>query len=77
MPQGEFFTQAGTGGGGGGGGLKMHRRGHIPSRLAKRQKGLKSLPGIICCVLWHGPVLEFILYLHCMFINNKKYVLST
>ena len=39
-------------------------------------KGPESLPEIICCVLWHGPVMEFILYLHCMYINNKKCMLS-
>ena len=45
--------------------------------LINDRKGLESLPEIICCVLWHGPVMEFILNLHCMCINNKKCKLST
>ena len=45
--------------------------------LINDKKRLESLPEIICCVLWHGPVTEFILYLHCMYINNKKCMLST
>ena len=45
--------------------------------LINDKEGLKSLPEIICCVLWHGPVMEFILYLHCIYINNKKCMLST
>ena len=45
--------------------------------LINDKKGLESLPEIICCVLWLGPVMEFILYLHCMYINNKKCMLST
>ena len=41
------------------------------------KKGLESLPEIICCVLWHGPVMEVLTYLHYMYISNKKYVLKT
>ena len=37
----------------------------------------ESLPEIICCILWHGPVMEFLTYLHYMYISNKKYVLLT
>ena len=40
--------------------------------LVNDRKGLESLSEIICCVLWHGPVMEFILYLHCMYINSTK-----
>ena len=36
--------------------------------LINDMKGLESLSEIICCVLWHGPVMAFILYLHCMYI---------
>ena len=36
--------------------------------LINDKKGLESLPEIICCVLWHGPVTEFYnvfaLYVH-------------
>ena len=36
--------------------------------LINDKKGLESLPEIICCVLWHGPVMEFYnlfaLYVH-------------
>ena len=41
------------------------------------KKGLESLPEIICCVLWHGSVMEVLTYLHYMYISNKKYVLKT
>ena len=42
--------------------------------LINDKKGLESLPEIIYCVLWHGPVMEFILDLHCIYINNKKFI---
>ena len=45
--------------------------------LINDKKGLESLPEIICCVLWHGQVMKFILYLHCMYTNNKKCMQST
>ena len=45
--------------------------------LINDKKGLESLPEIICCALWHGLVMEFILYMHCMYINIKKCMLST
>ena len=55
----------------------MIRNTVLKQDLINGNKGLESLPEIICCLLWHGPVMEFILYLHCMYINSKKYVLST
>ena len=53
----------------------MFRNTVLKPDLINYKKGLESLPEIICCVLWHRPVMEFILYLHCMYINNKKNVL--
>ena len=32
--------------------------------LINDKKGLESLSEIICCVIWHGPVIEFALYVH-------------
>ena len=49
----------------------------LKQELINDKKGLESLPETICCVLWHVPVMEFILYLHCMYVNNKKCMLST
>ena len=34
----------------------------VETDLINDKKGLEGLSGIICCVLWHGPVMEFILY---------------
>ena len=57
--------------------MMMFRNIVLKQDLINDKKGLVSLPDIICCVLWHGPVMEFILYLHCMYINNNKCMLST
>ena len=55
----------------------MFRNIVLKQDLINDKKGHESLPEINCCVLWHGPVMEFILYLHFMYINNKKCMLST
>ena len=50
-------------------------RNSVETDLINDKKGLESLPGIICCVLLHGPAMELIIVLHYMYIRNKKYVL--
>ena len=46
----------------------------VETDVINDEKGFESLPGIICCVFWHGPVMEFIPYLPYMYISNKKYM---